>query len=122
VDLQTGIHVWFIHEGDLSHLLLAFRGLLNNLFPEDWIGGGGPKARRARSPDLNPLYFHLWRYLKSISFLIEFIYAQDLQKRMQNGVELIRTTCGMCRPVRQSQFRSATFCIEAQDRHSEHFL
>ena len=41
---------------------------------------------------------------------------------MLNGFELIRTIRGMCRPVRQSQSRSATFYIETQDRHSEHFL
>lgn len=66
--MQTGIHVWFIHESDMSNLLLAVPELLNNLFPEHWIGGGGPKERRVRSPNLNPLYFNLWRYLKSVFF------------------------------------------------------
>jgi hypothetical protein len=61
--LQTGIHVCFIHEGDLLNLLLEIPEFLNNLFPEQWIVGGGPKSRRARCLDLNPLYFYLWRYL-----------------------------------------------------------
>jgi len=47
---------------------MQFRNFRTNLFSEQWIGGSGPKARRTHYPDLNPLYFYLWRYLTSTFF------------------------------------------------------
>ena len=44
------------------------RQFLNQHFANKWIGRGGPIAWPARSPDLNPLDFHLWRHLKSIVY------------------------------------------------------
>jgi hypothetical protein len=60
-----------IHDDDLSNLRLAVLELLTNLFSEQWVGGDGPSAWRARSPDLNPVYFYLWRYLNSTDFATE---------------------------------------------------
>jgi len=38
--------------GAPPHFLLAFREFLNNVFPAQWIRGGGPTGWPARSPDL----------------------------------------------------------------------
>ena len=59
-DLQAKSQLWFMHDGFPPHFLLASREFLNTLFPEQWMGRGGPTALPARSPDLNPLDFHLW--------------------------------------------------------------
>jgi hypothetical protein len=59
VDLQTGIYLWFMNDG-AARFLLAFRQFLNKLFPEQWTGRGGPTARPAPCPDVNPLHFYLW--------------------------------------------------------------
>jgi hypothetical protein len=34
VDLQTGIHAWFMHDCALQQFLFAFGAFLNNLFSE----------------------------------------------------------------------------------------
>jgi hypothetical protein len=49
-----------MHDGVPAHFLLAVRELLNNVFPEQRLGQGGPTACPVRSPDLNPLHFYLW--------------------------------------------------------------
>ena len=36
----------------------------DNTFLERWIGRGGPAAWPPRSPDINPLDFFLWGYVK----------------------------------------------------------
>lgn len=59
-DLQARSQLWFMHDGAPPHFLLAFREFLNNLFPERWMGRGGPTAWSAPSSDLNPLHFYLW--------------------------------------------------------------
>jgi hypothetical protein len=69
VDLLTGIHLGFMHDGTPSHFLLEFRKFSNNVFPEQWIGQDGPTAWPARSPDLNPLDFSLWEHL-SLLFVL----------------------------------------------------
>lgn len=48
-DLQASIHLWFMHDGASPHVLLAAWEFLNNVFPEQWIGRGGPAAWPARS-------------------------------------------------------------------------
>ena len=43
-DLQARSQLWFMHDGVPPLFLLAFREFLNNLFPERWMGRGGPTA------------------------------------------------------------------------------
>ena len=49
-----------MYDGAAPHLLLAVGEFLNKVFPEQWIGRGGPTAWPAPSTDLIPLHFHLW--------------------------------------------------------------
>jgi len=63
VDLPTRIPLGFIYDAVPSHLLPAVGKFSKNIFPEHWIGGGGPIAWSARSPDLNSLNLFLWRNL-----------------------------------------------------------
>jgi hypothetical protein len=51
VDLQTGIHAWFMHDGAPQHLLLAVDSFLNILFPEHCVD--------QPAHDLCPLDFYL---------------------------------------------------------------
>ncbi|EZA60089.1 hypothetical protein X777_13914, partial [Ooceraea biroi] len=45
------------------------RNILNESFPDRWTGRGGRISWPARSPDLTPLDFFLWRHLKhEVSF------------------------------------------------------
>lgn len=58
-------NVWFQQDGAPPHYSLIARQFLNNTFPNRWIGRRGFIEWPARSPDLNPLDFFLWGYLKS---------------------------------------------------------
>ena len=58
-------------------------------------GRGGPIAWPARSPDLNPLDFHLWEHLKSIVYATLIEHAEILRNRIQQGFRQIRETSGM---------------------------
>jgi hypothetical protein len=78
VDLLTGIHVWFMHDGAPPHLL-TFRKFVNNLFPEQWVGRGGPTAWPAPSSDFSPLDFYLWEHVKSTVYATVFSDFQGLQ-------------------------------------------
>ena len=59
---------------ELRRILTEWPGNFSNQhFANKWIGRGGPIAWPARSPDLNPLDFHLWGHLKSI------VYATSIE-------------------------------------------
>ena len=57
VDVRVGMR--FTHDGASPHFRRVARQFLNRHFANKWIGRGGPIAWPARSPDLNPLDFHL---------------------------------------------------------------
>ena len=50
--------------GRCTSTLGTSSAFLNDKFPEHWIGRGGPAASPPKSPDINPLYFFLWGYVK----------------------------------------------------------
>ena len=52
-------------------------------------------AWAARSPDLNPLDFHLWAHLKSIVHATSIENAEILRNRIEKGSRQIRETAGM---------------------------
>ncbi|GBM72091.1 hypothetical protein AVEN_212861-1, partial [Araneus ventricosus] len=41
---------------------------LDTTFPQRWIGRGAVKAWPPRSPDITPLYFYLWGYVKQHAY------------------------------------------------------
>ena len=50
--------VIFQQDGAPLHWGLAVRQLLNDTFPEKWIGRDGPISWPPRSPDITPLDFY----------------------------------------------------------------
>ena len=50
------------------HWGLHVREFLNETFPDRWIGRGGPIPWPPRSPDITPLDFFLWGYVKDIAY------------------------------------------------------
>jgi hypothetical protein len=70
-------------DGAPPHFSRNVREILDNQYPQRWIGGAGPHHWPARSPDLNPLDFFLWGYLKSIIYLRLINSEADLRVRIQ---------------------------------------
>jgi hypothetical protein len=59
----TGI---FQKDGTPPHFSLQVHFALNAKFPNWWIGRSGSIAWLPRSPDLTPLDFFMWGYVKNI--------------------------------------------------------
>lgn len=70
--------LFFQQDGCPAHSTLRVRAWLNEHFPNRWIGRFGPLKWPARSPDLTPLDFFLWGYLK------EKVYANELEDDLEN--------------------------------------
>ncbi|PNF14690.1 hypothetical protein B7P43_G10269 [Cryptotermes secundus] len=56
--------IYFQQEGAPPHYHREVRACLDTTLPDRWIGRGGSVEYLARSPDLTPMDFLLWGYLK----------------------------------------------------------
>ena len=56
--------VVYQQDGAPPHFGLPVREYLNRTFPNRWIGRGSPRLWAARSPDLTPMNFFLWGFIK----------------------------------------------------------
>src|SRR6195952_4636657 len=79
VPLQLRNDMWFMQDGAPGHFSLLARDYLNRVFPDRWIGRGGPQTWPPRSPDMNPLDFCVWGYLKSLVCTTPVENVDDLE-------------------------------------------
>jgi len=63
--------------------------VLNERFPDALIGRGGPIPWSHRSPDLSPLEFFLWGYIKNIVYTEKIRNIQHLQERITSAIETV---------------------------------
>ncbi|XP_031777035.1 uncharacterized protein LOC116415815 [Nasonia vitripennis] len=117
VDLETRQRIWVQLDGAPPHFARILRTFLNERYPNQWIGRGGPVAWPPNSPDLTSPDFYLWGYLKNTCY--EQL-QQDMMKR-------IRTDCAeiprnvLLSTVRHF-LRRIQLCIDANGRQFEHIL
>ena len=62
---------------------------LNETFSDRWIGGDGPIPRPPRSPDIAPLDFFLWGYVKDIVYRTEVGDINDLRHRIIEAIDTV---------------------------------
>ncbi|MCQ7131119.1 DUF4817 domain-containing protein [Salmonella enterica] len=75
-------------DGAPPHWGLAVRAYLDEQFPNRWIGRDGPILWPPRSPDITPLDFFLWGYLKDRVYHTKVRDIDDLKRRI---VEVVAT-------------------------------
>jgi hypothetical protein len=86
--------MWFMQDIAPAHFSRIARKFLNNNYTNTWISRRGPIAWPARSPDLNPLDFYLWGYLKTIVLDTPVATVEVLQNR-------IIAACEKCEILRE---------------------
>lgn len=122
LDLETRAEMYFMHDGAPPHFVVDVRAHLDRTFPGRWIGRGGPVLWPARSPDLNPLDFCIWGYLKSLVYSVPINNIEQLEQRVIAGCAEIRNKFGLFSSIRRSMKRRVNSCIEMNGRHFEHLL
>ena len=75
----------------LLNLLLRVRESLNRQLPGKWIARCGPLAWPARSPDVTPLDFFFWDYVKDCVFSNPLKDIEGLKDRMTVVITLFNT-------------------------------
>lgn len=111
-----------MHDGAPPHFNILVREHLSQVYGERWIGRGGPVAWPPRSPDLNPLDYFLWGYLKTLVYSVPIENEAQLQERIISQCEVIRNTPGIFERVRSSMRNRFAGCIDMNGGHFQHLF
>ena len=82
-------HVIFQQDGAPPHWSLLVRDFLDRTFPQRWIGRDGPTKWPPRSPDITPLDFFLWGYVKNTVYASPVHDLHDLRRRIVDAIAAI---------------------------------
>lgn len=90
--------MWWQQDGAPPHYARQVTTYLDTTFRERWIGRNGTIHWPARSPDMTPLDFFLWGYLKGLVYFTQPTDLDDLQNKIRAACqtvtpEMIRTAC-----------------------------
>lgn len=120
-DVNVG-GMYFQHDGASPHFRVIVRDFLNDNFPNNWIGRGGPHNWPARGPDFNPIDYHVWGYLKSKVYSTEINTREELLQRIEDACEELKNDQAMIRKSIRHLTKRAQKCIEQNGGHFEHLL
>jgi len=98
------------------------RELLNELFPNRWLGRGGPVAWPPRSPDLTPLDYYLWGHMRTLVYETKFDSRAALRHRIFAAAEQIRNHPHNIACATASMKIRAENCIATGGGHFEQAL
>lgn len=121
VPLQERRDIWFHQDGAAPHNARIISDYLNAVFRNQWIANAGPIRWPARSPDLNPLDYFLWGYLKNFVYETQPLDAEDLKNRIRNGFNSIRRNI-LLRTVNGELVKRFNFCIHSNGQNFEQYL
>lgn len=82
-------NVMFQQDGAPPHWALIVREFLDTHFPGRWVGRGGPIQWPPRSPDLTPLDFFLWGYVKDIVYSTPVMSLDELKRRIVAAIKTV---------------------------------
>lgn len=113
--------LWFQQDGAPAHWSRLVRDYLDLVFPNRWIGRNGPWLWPPRSPDLTPLDFFLWGFLKDKVFRTGFpANLQEMSNRIEENCLLINEE--MLGRVRESFAGRLFLCFHEDGKQFEHLL
>lgn len=81
--------IYFQQDGAPAHYGIHVRRYLDATFHDRWIGRRGTIEWPPRSPDLTPLDYFLWGYLKDKVYVIKPRDLDELRQRITDEIDLI---------------------------------
>ena len=82
-------YIVFQQDGAPPHWSICVRHFLNETFPSRWIGRDGPTSWPPRSPDITPLDFFLWGYVKDQVYRTPIHDLQTLKTRIREAIATV---------------------------------
>jgi hypothetical protein len=101
----------FQQDGATVHVGAQVRDALNQSLPKRWIGRRGCIDWPARSPDLTPIDYFLWIYMKNKVYKRKFRKLEDLKARIKEEFDALRTNKCIIKRVTASVNNQILECI-----------
>ena len=111
--------VIFQKDGAPPYWGLRVRQSLERQLPDQWIGRGGPIPWPARSPDMTPLDFFFWGFVKDQVFKTPVDDIDELKRRIRGVVG--RVDVNLLTNTRRELRRRVEFVQENNGEHYEVF-
>lgn len=112
-------NVVFQQDGAPAHFSTVVTTWLNENFGA-WIGRGGTLKWPPRSPDLTPLDFFLWSFIKNKVYATPPTSLADLKQKIINAFTTV--TVDMLENVQQTVMKRIEKCITVNGDHFEQLL
>lgn len=122
VPLNVRIQMYYLHDGAPAHFARQVRQYLDETFPQRWIGRSGPVNWPPRSPDLTPLDYCLWGWLKNEVYKVKVDNRDALINRIRNAANDIRENHEAIRSATGAVQRRSEKCLEVNGGIFEHLL
>lgn len=122
VNLTIRNRMFFQCDGAPCHSARIVKDLLDSVFPNRWIGRGGPIQWPPRSPDLNPIDFFIWGYYKDLVYNNPYNSIDDLKRSLMSIRDRIRENEEAFRRLKRNFVKRCRLCIECNGAHFEHLL
>lgn len=110
---------WFQQDGAPPHYKRSVRDYLDEVFPERWIGRRGAIEWPPRSPDLTPLDYFFWGYLKDRVYQTKLTSIDELKQRIQYEIDNMNPDI-IQRSV-DNFYQRLAYCQEVEGKHFEQF-
>lgn len=112
--------IWYQQDGAPAHFRVIVRNYLDVVFNNRWIGRRGTIEWPPRSPDLTPLDFFLWGYIKNKVYAIKPRDLEDLRQKIVNVC--VDITPDMIRSAIENFYVRLGICQDVGGEHFEHRL
>lgn len=112
--------ITFQQDSAPAHFSKEVRECLNENFNDRWIGRGGPISWAPRSPDLTPLDFYLWGYIKSNVYKTKVEDICELKNRIEKEIKAIKKET--LQNVFNDILKRLKFCIDVNGNAFEQFM
>jgi len=112
--------MYYQHDGAPPHFSRVVRQYLKHKFPNRWIGFGGTRNWPPLSPDLNPLNYIVWGYMKAMEYAHKVNSRELLLQRILKAARCIQNAA-VFRKVTSSLLPRVRKCIQAEGGHFEQF-
>ena len=118
VPLQTRWQMYYQHDGVTPHFSQVVRQYLNHKFPSPWIGHGSTQNWPPRSSDLNPLYYHVWGYMKTMVCACKVNTREELLQQIPSAAKSINNAA-VLHTVTSFLVTWVRTCMQADGGHFE---
>ena len=103
----------FQHDGAPPHSSREVTNFLNYRFAEQWIGRGGPHNWPARSPDLSPLDYCVWGWIKELVYCVKVVTQDAFLGRIFDAADRIRNSQWKLQRATRAVHNRAAACVVA---------